>query len=62
MVPSPRSFPEKGRGISGRKYEAIRPHSLKFSEHTRPSLRKEILIDRASWFALFGFLSRNSHS
>ena len=46
-----------------KKVEAYRAENTKpfacivlFSEHTRPSLRKEILIDRASWFALFGFL------
>ena len=38
---SPRSFPEKGRGISGRKYEAIRLHSLSLaSTHVRVCVRR----------------------
>jgi len=36
VVPSPRSFPGKGRGISDRKYEAIRLQSLSSaSTHVR---------------------------
>src|ERR1700678_3050623 len=38
---SRRSFPEKGRGISGRKYEAIRLHSLSLaSTHVRVCVRR----------------------
>src|SRR5580704_6449991 len=41
VVPSPQSFPEKGRGISGRKYEGIRSHSLSLaSTHIRVCVRR----------------------
>jgi hypothetical protein len=53
---APDHFLKKVEAYRAENTKAIRLHTLMFSEHTRPSLRKEILIDRASWFALFGFL------